>query len=347
MTLSVGIVGAGITGRMAALFACARGWRVTLFDRGDAAGTSACSYAAPAMLAPYCELDVTEASVSKQGAMALTRWPEIIREFNLDVYFQAAGSLVVAYPSDRAELDRFTRSVKLRSNADVFEAVSGEALRALEPDLDPRFQQGLYFPSEGQIDSRGALRAMANALQERGATLKFNTEVSAMTANSIIADQTYAFDRVIDCRGYGAVADVKNLRPVRGEIIRVHAPDVKLNRPVRLMHPRWPIYIAPYPGHEYVIGASSIESDDDGPITLRSTMEMLNAAFAVSAGFSEARIIETSAALRPAFPDNEPKVWSDSGIIRANGMYRHGFLLAPVIAQQICDLMDADIQEAA
>lgn len=340
MTISVGIVGAGIIGRLTALMCCARGWQVSLFDRGDEAGSSACSYVSPAMLAPYCELDVTEKSVSEMGVKSLACWPEIIREFGLDVFFQQAGSIVVAHPSDHNEMERFARSIKLRADGGVFKNLSREELNALEPDLDPRFQAGLYFPLEGQIDSRGALKAIVNALQQRGADLHFNTEVIAVAANHITTNETYSFDCVIDCRGYGAAADLKDLRAVRGEIIRVHARDVVLNRPIRLLHPRWPVYIVPHPENEFVIGASSIESDDNGPITLRSATEMLNAAFVVHSGFSEASILETSAGLRPAFPDNEPKIMAEDGLIRINGMYRHGFLLAPVMAEKACGMIE-------
>ena len=34
---------------------------------------------------------------------------------------------------------------------------------------------------------------------------------------------------------------------VYGEVIRIHAPEVTLTRPTRLLHPRYPIYIAPNP----------------------------------------------------------------------------------------------------
>ena len=303
----------------------------------DVLRTRLAGYVSPAMLAPYCELDVTEKSVSEMGARALQRWPEIIREFSLDVFFQHAGSIVVAYPCDQAELDRFARSVKLRVGENVMQQISCETLNKMEPDLDPRFQNGLYFTNEGQIDSRGALKAMADALKARGAALYFETDIESIHPYEItFNNKVIKFDMVLDCRGWGAAADVNDLRAVRGEIIRCHAPDVKLNRPVRLMHPRWPIYIVPHANDQYVIGASSIETVDDGAITLRSAAEMLNAAFAVSAGFAEARIIETSVGLRPAFPDNEPKIITENGLIRVNGMYRHGFLLAPVIAEEVC-----------
>ena len=54
------------------------------------------------------------------------------------------------------------------------------------------------------------------------------------------------------------------LRPVRGEVIRVYAPEVEFSLPVRLMHPRYKLYIAPKINHEYVIGATEIESGATG-----------------------------------------------------------------------------------
>lgn len=353
MTMRVAIVGAGIIGRLLGFKAAARGWRVTLFERGGEDGGTACSTVPPAMLAPYCELDVAEKSVSAQGARGLELWPEILRELDSHVYFQQAGSLVVAHPQDCGELERFARTVAARAPEDAFRVVQGDELRALEPELDSRVQSGLFFPTEGQIDSRGALAALLITLKQHGVDCRFHTEVQSLRPHEITVDgQTQKFDMVFDCRGIGAAADLSDLRAVRGEIIRVHAPDVRLNRPVRLLHPRWPLYAVPRPDGHYIIGATSIESDDVSPITLRSAVEILSAAFALSAGFSEARILETSVGLRPAFPDNEPRIMHEPGLIRINGMYRHGFLLAPIVTDSACGLLEnandpVPFQEAA
>ena len=154
------------------------------------------------------------------------------------------------------------------------------------------------------------------------------------------ATEVHSFDLAVDCRGMGAQPDLSELRGVRGEVIYLEAPEVNLSRPVRLMHPRYPIYIVPRPGNQYVIGASQIESEDRGPITLRSTMELLSAAYALHTGFAEARIIGTYTNCRPAFPDNLPRIMVDDGRIRINGLYRHGFLLAPVVARAAADCIE-------
>jgi glycine oxidase len=81
-----------------------------------------------------------------------------------------------------------------------------------------------------------------------------------------------------------------------------------------------------------MIGATSIESEDRG-VSLRSALELLSAAYALHPSFGEARIVEFGAALRPAYSDNLPRIAVEGQRISVNGLYRHGFLLAPALAE--------------
>ncbi len=137
---------------------------------------------------------------------------------------------------------------------------------------------------------------------------------------------------VIDCRGLGARDTFPDLRGVKGEMIIVESDEIELSRPVRLIHPRWPLYIIPRANHQFMIGATSIEREDDG-VSVRSALELLSAAYAVHPAFGEARIVEIGSGLRPAFPDNLPRIAIDNQRIAVNGLYRHGFLLAPALAE--------------
>jgi glycine oxidase len=145
---------------------------------------------------------------------------------------------------------------------------------------------------------------------------------------------------VIDCRGLGAQPQWQALRGVRGEVIRVHAPEVSLRRPTRLVHPRYPLYIAPKPGDIFVIGATEIESNDMSPASVRSTLELLSAAYSVHSGFAEARIVEIATQCRPALPDNLPAIREPRrGVWQINGLYRHGFMIAPAILDVALELL--------
>ncbi|MGE3627995.1 MAG: FAD-dependent oxidoreductase, partial [Hyphomicrobiales bacterium] len=113
-----------------------------------------------------------------------------------------------------------------------------------------------------------------------------------------------------------------------------------LRRPVRLLHPRFPIYVVPWDGGRYMIGATQIESEDPGPVTLRSALELLSTAYALHPAFGEAQILEFGAGLRPSFPDNLPRIVVRNDHIYVNGLYRHGFLLAPALAELTARWLD-------
>jgi glycine oxidase len=141
-------------------------------------------------------------------------------------------------------------------------------------------------------------------------------------------------DLVIDTRGLGAKPDLPALRGVRGEIVWLHAPGVALNRPVRLIHPRHRVYLVPRPGDVIVVGASEIESEDRSPVSLRSAVELMAAAHSVMPGLAEARIVHLDTHLRPALPDHRPRIDRQPGLLRINGLFRHGWLLAPALAEK-------------
>ena len=315
--MRVEIAGAGLMGRLIGWRLSEGGAEVTLHERAPRELPESAAHAAAAMLAPVSEYPDADPAVFAMGRRSLELWPAMLDR--LHVPYGATGSLLVAHGPDGPLLDKFHRSLGANRDAEA-RWVEAAAIEALEPALAGRFQRGLYLPNEGWLDNR----ALLDALASRCGRIRFNDPVDP---NALQADV------VIDCRGVGA--GLPGLRGVRGEAIRVHAPEVELTRPVRLMHPRYQLYAAPRPGREYVIGATQIESDSTRAVTVRSALELLSAAFALHAGFAEAEILELCTGLRPAFPDNLPRIEWDGGVLRVNGLYRHGFLVAPVLVERV------------
>ena len=141
-------------------------------------------------------------------------------------------------------------------------------------------------------------------------------------------------------RGLGARNELAGLRGVRGERLVVRSRELRLQRPVRFLHPRHPIYVVPWGDGLHMVGATVIESDDSGPITVRSALELLGMAYALHPAFGEAEIVEAGAGVRPSFPDNVPKIIVRGRTIHVNGLYRHGFLMAPALAELVADYLD-------
>jgi glycine oxidase len=334
MASTIAIVGAGLAGRLLALRLVRDGWRVTLLDRdGSEEGRLSCAHASAGMLAPSCELESAEPAVARLGSDSLARWPALLQSLEQPVFFQQRGSVVVAHPQDAGELERLRRRVQAGSpHPEFMKELSGAEVGTLEPELSGRFRNGLYFSHEAHLDNRAALRALGAALTPPGVVWQRGVAIEQTAPHHLSWNgDRHAFDWVADCRGLGARHEVRDLRGVRGELLYVEAPEVRLSRPVRLMHPRYPIYIVPREHGVFVVGATAVESEDLRPITVRSTLELLSAAYAVHPGFSEGRLLETVVHCRPAFPDHRPRILHRPGLIRLNGLYRHGFLLGPIL----------------
>ncbi len=314
-TSHISIVGAGIAGAWQALLFADAGFSVTVYERSGGDLAQSTSVRAGGMLAPWCEEEAAEPVITRLGTRALALW----RDHVPDAVFN--GSLVIAHPRDRADFERFARMTANHQRID------GERIGELEPALAGRFRDALFFPHEAHVEPRHVLPALHDQLSAHGVEIRFGSACEPRDLDGI----------VIDCRGLGARETAagntaRDLRGVKGETIIVETDEIALSRPVRLMHPRWPLYLVPRADNRFLIGATSLESEDSG-MSVRSAMELLSAAYAVHPAFAEARIVEFGTGLRPAFPDNLPRVSVAGTQISVNGLYRHGFLIAPALAE--------------
>jgi glycine oxidase len=314
--MRVAVIGAGVAGLVTALELTERGIAVEVFERGAALGEQACSWAAGGMLAPWCERESAEEAVVTLGRQALDWWPR----HHPDTL--AHGTLVLAPARDAGELSRFA------ARTSGFERLDADGVAALEPDLTGRFRQGLFFAQEAHLDPRRALAALAEALHAAGVPIHYGVEADETALDA---------DRIVDCRGLSARDRIDGLRGVRGEMLMLRTDEIRLSRPVRLLHPRIPLYVVPRADGHFMIGATMIESDDRRQVSARSAIELLSAAYALHPAFAEAEIVELRADVRPAFPDNLPRIVEDGRTLRFNGLFRHGFLLSPALAGQVAD----------
>ncbi|WP_208440414.1 glycine oxidase ThiO [Bartonella raoultii] len=308
------IKGAGVGGLTVAFMLQQKGAHITVSaPLLSPIGTA--SWYAGGMLAPYCERENTEQIVEDLGVQAIQWWHKIFPDIVI-----RKGTLVVAPARDQVELERFS------ARTHHHRIINGEEIARLEPDLAERFNHALFYENEAHLDPRKALIALKENLIKNGACF---VDVKTSKIN---------FDMIIDATGIARLGKDKNIRGVRGEMLLVRCRDIKLSRPIRLLHPRIPLYIVPRQDNIFMIGATMIESDFDGAISVRSMMELLNAAYTLHPAFAEAEIVESGVGVRPAYPDNFPSVRKYGNHISINGFYRHGFLLSPEMAKRAVKL---------
>jgi glycine oxidase len=366
---SIGIAGAGLLGRLLAWQLCRLGHRVAVFDlaagsapmfagrhaRSDT-GSGPSSLASPAlrtaypqhaaaftaagMLCPLAELDNAEPATAVLGWRSIALWRAFVTQLPGTPFFSERGSLLLAHRQDRAIADRVLARMahgmqsptwQATGMADKPSALSMAQLAALEPCVQGAAHAWL-LPGEAQIDAVTTMAALydgANNVQWH-----WREPVLSVAPGCLHTNQGgQRFDWTFDVRGTGAAPDMP-VRGVRGEVVWLHAPGLHLQRPVRLLHPRHKVYIVPRPGNVVLVGASEIESEDRSPMSLRSAVELMAAAHSMVPALAEARIIRMDTNLRPALPDNAPRVDIAQGLVSINGLFRHGWLLAPALVEQ-------------
>jgi glycine oxidase len=319
-TRSITVLGAGILGLWQALTLARAGHRVRLIEISAEPFADSASLYGGVMLAPEREAETAPAMLRQLGREGVALWRNFYPEL------RSNGSIVVAAARDRGELERFARRTQ------GHRLVDGADLGALEPDLEGRFTSALYFPEEAHMPAPAALAFMLAEVQRAGVEIIMGDAPPEQDGETIV-----------DCRGLAARDMLPDLRGVRGERALIRTREVTLQRPVQLLHPRLPLYVVPWDDGLYMIGATLVETEDAGPVSVRSALELLGGAYAVHPAFAEAEVVDLGAGVLPAFPDNVPRAVVREGgrRILVNGAYRHGFLLGPVLARTVADYIES------
>jgi glycine oxidase len=354
------VVGAGVIGLGVAGAVAATGARVAVCDPSPATGAS---WAAAGMLAPVTESRVGEDDLVALGVASLERWPafaaRVEASSGMSVGLRTEGTLAVGVDDDdRRALDELAavhRHLGLAS-----ERLPGGACRALEPSLHPRLRAGLLVPGDHQVDPRALLDALLAAGRSAGVDLRtvavdtIRGDGNRVTGVDLVDGSVMSASTVViaaGCRsgalgvpgppGSGPPAPVPGppVRPVKGQILRLRADPAAMpvTRTIRALVHGWPVYLVPRDSGEVVVGATMEERGFDTTITAGAVHDLLRAAIEVVPEVAELELVESTARLRPATPDNGPLLGPGpiDGLIHATGHHRSGVLLAPITVETI------------
>lgn len=332
--MRIGIAGAGVLGRLLAWQLSHTGHSVEVFD-ADTDTVRAAGWTAAGMLSPVAELEKADDHLFALGLRSCTLWPQIVANLRLPVTLNFEGSLLLAHRTDAGAAQRLINLLQTKAPIGYEpQPLNAEQLATYEPAIKGPALAWL-LPHEGRIHTPEAMTALADQAIAQGVQWHAEHPIARVEPNALHDRDgvSHRFDHVFDVRGTGAKPQLP-VRGVRGEVFWLHAPEVTITRSLRLLHPRYSVYMVPRPGSLVVVGASEIETEDRSPVSLRTTVELLSAAHSAIPALIEARIVHTETNLRPALPDNLPLLEQTSGMTRINGLFRHGWLIAPALVEQ-------------
>lgn len=355
----IGIAGGGLLGRLAAWLLSLQGVPVTVFDRSSEAapafdGHGAAGFTAAGMLCPIAELDHCDPDMAEMGWQSIELWDAasaLLRPLSENdaecpqaPLFARRGSWMLAHRSDLPAAERRLARIARAS----MDAALAPAHRGRLPRATPTAELALVEPAlhgaahawsldgEAHLDPVRLMQALFRAATAEGARWQWKSVVAEVLDGAIVlADgRLERFDHVLDLRGVGSRPDIP-VRGVRGETVWLSLPGHGLSRPVRVLHPRQPVYIVPRSLDLLIVGASEIESEDRSPVSLRSAVELMATAHSVMPALAEARVVRLDRNLRPALPDNRPCVVTRGRLSRVNGLFRHGWMMAPALLDRL------------
>ena len=344
--VKIAIVGAGLVGRLAALACIQRGDNVTVFEAHSFHHPINAAAISAGMIAPISESIHVKRSVVELGFASQGLWPEVLNSLgDLDPHhqsipFDTRGTLAISFPEEQECL--LTHREKLLSSVpeqkDNIRMLYNDEVGTLEPDLD-RFETAIYVANESNVGNREFLESSTRAIQSHASI------VDHWPLQGDGAELQPEYDFVIDCRGAGAVhqpaheSEENPLIAVRGEAIRVKTNQLKLQRPIRVIQQRFSVFIVPKSDNTFVVGATDLDKQGSHAVTVKSSLDLLSAIYALHPGFANAEIIEAIAGQRAVYAKEEPRVAVTENIVRVNGLSRQGWMVGPAMTQQIMEAL--------
>jgi glycine oxidase len=342
------VIGAGVIGLSIGWRCASRGASTLVLDAGEPGRGS--THAAAGMLAPVSEANFGEQNLIALNLESAQRYPSFVAELESETGmatgYRLSGALTVALDRDQAELLRRMHQFQASLDLDA-QWLSAPECRALEPGLAPSVVGGIRSSVDHQVSARALASVLVAALGCAGGELRTNAAVASVNVDSdqvtgvtLESGERIASEQVVVAAGWrsgdlGGIPDAARVpvRPVKGQIIRLRGDR---NAPVARQVVATPeIYVVPREDGRVIVGATVEERGVDTTVTAGGVFELLRAAYEALPGISELELIEATAGLRPAAPDNAPIIGPSilDGLFWATAHWRNGILLAPVTAE--------------
>ncbi|MBJ6764102.1 FAD-dependent oxidoreductase [Myxococcaceae bacterium JPH2] len=336
------ILGAGVVGLSAARRLAALGARVTVLDAVEPGGRG--SRAAAGVAIPSVRLldDGPMLAFARAGRMLLAEELATLP----DSAQLRRGQGILRVTPDSKSRDALAESAA-RDTEGLGTWVDSVKLAQLEPALEGTPLLGAFVSEHGHmVDTEGYLNALLHEAQRAGVRLRLGESVRSLAEqHGRVHLQTdrdvLSAEHVLVAAGPWStkIPGVPGLplKPLRGQMLVVHSPGLKLSRVVS-----GSTYLAPWRAGEIVVGATEEDAGFVEQVTPAGLLHLSATVAKLAPRLREARFVRAWAGLRAATPDGRPYLGRFPGMRQtyvATGLGGQGILTGALAAVALVDLI--------
>ncbi|WP_088103337.1 NAD(P)/FAD-dependent oxidoreductase [Halalkalibacter urbisdiaboli] len=346
------VIGAGIVGASTAYHLARSGANVTLIDRND---IGKATDAAAGIICPWLSQRRNKAwyQLAKAGAKY---YPELIGQLEAEGERETGYAKVgvLCLHSDIGKLDKMEeRAKKRREDAPEI----GEITRLTPEETKSRFPvlsdeyRSLHVSGAARVNGKAVCLALINAAKRHG-TRMIRAEgklfCDGQELKGVIADgETIMADQVIVTSGAWARETLQllgitfQIEPQKAQIAHLDLLNTNTDE--------WPVVMSPT--NHYLLAfdkgrivAGATHEDEvgfDTRVTAGGVHEILDKAFTIAPGLSQAEVNEIKVGFRPVAPGFLPvigEIPNYSGLFVANGLGSSGLTIGPYLGAELAKL---------
>jgi len=192
----------------------------------------------------------------------------------------------------------------------------------------------------GRIHTAQLVASYRTWLEEQNSFLEESFDYNALTLGDTLRYKKHEADQIVFAEGFGISRNpfFKDLplKPTKGELLTIHAPDLKIDYILKSS-----VFLMPLGNDKYLVGATYEWKDMSNTTTAKAKENLLTKLKSfLTCDFT---VVDQVAGVRPTVKDRRPMVGRHSeynNMYVLNGLGTRGVMIAPYVAHELYNFIE-------